>query len=111
MVSYLMKTVGLPKDLCDFFLDMNLSYPREDTIDETKGIDESASLEKAELDSLNLLRMDKSRPYEVTGKYLKNGEYTGKLLRKYFEVAKSNTDSVLSQGGYIDGMTLLKREI
>jgi hypothetical protein len=113
MVSLLLNKVGLPKEICDYLLSMNLSYPKESSIDESKGIDETASLEKAELDSINLLRLDPNREIGLKGyKYLsKDFKYTGKLLKPMFEIVIENMREASKQGYYIDGMTLLKQEV
>lgn len=61
-MSYMLSQAGMPKSISDYLLDVSLSYPRVDSLDESK-LDESNALFKAELDSLGLLHTE-SKPFQ-----------------------------------------------
>lgn len=52
-----MQSIGLPKDLSDFFFDQALAYPALETLEHDK-LDETNALYKAELDAIGLLHND-----------------------------------------------------
>jgi len=64
MLSALLQRKGMPKEISNYLLDLHLSYPKVETLDESK-LDETNSLYKAELDHIGLLHTKFKEEFSV----------------------------------------------
>jgi hypothetical protein len=87
-----LKGNGLPECVANWIFDMSLSYPKVETLDESK-LDESNAIYKAELDSLGLLH---GNPKAFKQQWLNDkGEYKGRVLLPIMEFIKVNGKDLL----------------
>jgi len=84
--------LGLPDLLRNWLFELNLQYPAERTLDETK-LDETNARHKAELDAIGLLYTE---PKAFHMKYVDaKGNYTGVVLKPIMEFIEANGKDLL----------------
>ncbi|KEP45237.1 reverse transcriptase [Rhizoctonia solani 123E] len=84
-----LQDTGLLEPLYSYIFDLQLNYPRLESL-ETDKLPEKSALFKAELDAVGLLRMNPKYPMEVPGwLFNESGEYIGEVLKPLFAELKS----------------------
>lgn len=92
MLESLLHRKGMPKEISNYLMDLNLSYPNVKTLDETK-LDETNSLYKAELDHIGLLHTKFKEEFSVPNFVLNQTSETPDW--KDDEVVKSHLTTLL----------------
>jgi hypothetical protein len=91
-----LETLGLPKGISNFFLDMGLTPPDPKTVDPSKA-DEISNMVKIELDAIGLLRNNIGPGYKFTLPTFclaEDGSYKGYVLK---DLLNQDRDSLISE--------------